>query len=152
MNIDEIFAEIDRLYSANEGAKAEEYILDRLAEAAKLGEENVMIQLLNELIGHYRETSEFDKMKVFAQKLLDILDASELKGSQAHATSLLNVANAYRAAGLLKESNVLYQEVKSYYDANVAPDSMLYASLLNNMALLFREMGDYESALIVLMY
>ena len=146
MNIDEIFAEIDRLYSANEGPKAEEYILDRLAEAAKLGEENVMIQLLNELIGHYRETSEFDKMKVFAQKLLDILDASELKGSQAHATSLLNVANAYRAAGLLKESNVLYQEVKSYYDANVAPDSMLYASLLNNMALLFREMGDYESA------
>ncbi|MBO4890535.1 MAG: tetratricopeptide repeat protein, partial [Lachnospiraceae bacterium] len=146
MNIDEIFAEIDRLYSANEGAKAEEYILDRLAEAAKLGEENVMIQLLNELIGHYRETSEFDKMKVFAQKLLDILDASELKGSQAHATSLLNVANAYRAAGLLKESNALYQEVKSYYDANVAPDSMLYASLLNNMALLFREMGDYESA------
>ena len=146
MNIEEIFAEIDRLYSQNEGGKVEEYILEKLSEAAKLSDESVMIQLLNELIGHYRETGEFDKLKVFSQKLLDILEGSSIKGSQAHATSLLNVANAYRAAGLLKESNRLYQEVKSYYDANVAPDSMLYASLLNNMSLLFQEMGDYESA------
>ncbi len=146
MNMDEIFAEIDRLFSAGDNGKAEEYMLGKLTEAAQLGDENVMVQLLNELIGHYRETSEFDKMKTFADKLLAILENSSLKGSQAHATSLLNVANAYRAAGLLKESNALYQEVKSYYDANVAPDSMLYASLLNNMALLFQEMGDYESA------
>ena len=146
MNIDEIFAEIDRLYSANEGAKVEEYIIGKIGEATRAGDENVIIQLLNELIGHYRETGEFDKMKTFAEKLLDILDGSEQKGSMAHATSLLNVANAYRAAGMLKESNALYQQVKSYYDANVAPDSMLYASLLNNMALLFQEMGDYESA------
>ncbi len=146
MNTEEIFAEIDRLYSENQIAKVEEYIIEKLGEAAKSGEENVMIQLLNELIGHYRETSEFDKLDTFAQKLLDILDNSSIKGSLAHATSLLNVANAYRAAGRLKESNKLYQEVKSYYDANVPADSMLYASLLNNMSLLFQEMGDYESA------
>lgn len=146
MNTDVIFSEIDRLYSANEGAKVEEYILEKLSEATREGDENAMVQLLNELIGHYRETSEFDKMQTFAQKLMAILDESSLKGSQAHATSLLNVANAYRAAGMLKESNRLYQEVKSYYDANVSPDSMLYASLLNNMALLFQEMGDHESA------
>lgn len=146
MNIDEIFAQIDRLYSENDGAKVEEYIIEKLAEAARVGDENVMIQLLNELIGHYRETSEFGKMTTFSEKLLDILEGSSLKGSMAHATSLLNVANAYRAAGRLKESNALYQQVKSYYDANVSPDSMLYASLLNNMSLLFQEMGDYESA------
>ncbi len=146
MNIDEIFAEIDRLYTANEGAKVEEYIIGKIGEATRAGDENVIIQLLNELIGHYRETGEFDKLKLFAEKLLGILENSEQKGSMAHATSLLNVANAYRAAGMLKESNTLYQQVKSYYDENVAPDSMLYASLLNNMALLFQEMGDYESA------
>lgn len=146
MNTEEIFAEIDRLYSENQTAKVEEYIIEKLGEAAKEGEENVMIQLLNELIGHYRETSEFDKLDTFAQKLLDILENSSIKGSLAHATSLLNVANAYRAAGRLKESNKLYQEVKTYYDANVPSDSMLYASLLNNMSLLFQEMGDHESA------
>ncbi|MBQ6574786.1 MAG: DUF4125 family protein, partial [Lachnospiraceae bacterium] len=141
-----VFAEIDRLYGANEVELVEEYILDKLSVAAREGDEYAMIQLLNELIGHYRETSEFDKMRTFADKLIDILEGSSLKGSQAHATSLLNVANAYRAAGLLKESNALYQQVKSYYDENVPADSMLYASLLNNMALLFQEMGDYESA------
>ena len=146
MNTEEIFSEIDRLYSENNIAKVEEYIIEKLGEAAKAGEENVMIQLLNELIGHYRETSEFDKLDTFAGKLLDILDSSSIKGSLAHATSLLNVANAYRAAGRLKESNKLYQEVKTYYDVNVPSDSMLYASLLNNMSLLFQEMGDHESA------
>ncbi|MBO4903920.1 MAG: DUF4125 family protein [Lachnospiraceae bacterium] len=146
MNIDEIFAEIDRLYSEHEIEKVEEYMLDRLGEAARQNDENVMIQLLNELIGHYRETGDFDRMVTFAGKLLDILENSSLKGSMAHATSLLNVANAYRACGMLRESNTLYQQVKSYYDENVSPDSMLYASLLNNMSLLFQEMGDHESA------
>lgn len=146
MNIEEILAKIDRLYSEDQCEKVEEYILEKLSEAAKEGNENVMIQLLNELIGHYRETGEFDKLDTFAGKLLDILDGSSLKGSMAHATSLLNVANAYRAAGRLKESSRLYQEVRAYYDENVPGDSMLYASLLNNMSLLFQEMGDHESA------
>ncbi len=146
MNIDEVFSEIDRLFMAGESEKAEEYILEKLSEATQADDENAMIQLLNELIGYYRETGKFDRMTTFAGKLLGILDASSLNGSMAHATSLLNVANAYRAAGMLKESNTLYQQVKSYYDANVSPDSMLYASLLNNMSLLFQEMGDFESA------
>ena len=146
MNMDDIFAEIDRLYTTQGYKKVEEYIIACIGEATRAGDENAIIQLLNELIGHYRETGEFDKLKVFAEKLLEILEASPLKGSMAHATSLLNVANAYRAAGLLRESNALYQQVKVYYDAHVAPDSMLYASLLNNMALLFQEMCDYESA------
>ncbi len=146
MNTEEIFATIDRMYTEGEGGKVEEYILGKLSEATKLGDEPVMVQLLNELIGHYRETGEFEKLKLFASKLLNILENGSLKGSMAHATSLLNIANAYRAAGMLRESNVLYREVKSYYDENVAPDSMLYASLLNNMSLLFQEMGDHESA------
>ena len=146
MNIDEIFAEIDRLFNDNRGDAVETFILEKLGEATQAGDENIIIQLLNELIGYYRETSEYDKMCTFAAKLLEILDGSSIKGSMAHATSLLNVANAYRAAGMLKESSALYQQVKSYYDDNVAPDSMLYASLLNNMSLLFQELSDYESA------
>lgn len=146
MNTDEIFAEIDKMYNEHRIEEVEEYMLDKLGEATKLEDENTMIQILNELIGHYRETGEFEKLVPFAGKLLAILDGSSLKGSMAHATSLLNIANAYRACGMLRESNALYQQVKSYYDANISPDSMLYASLLNNMSLLFQEMGDYESA------
>ena len=146
MNTDEIFAEIDKMYNEHRIEEVEEYMLDKLGEATKLEDENAMIQILNELIGHYRETGEFEKLVPFAGKLLAILDGSSLKGSMAHATSLLNIANAYRACGMLRESNALYQQVKSYYDANISPDSMLYASLLNNMSLLFQEMGDYESA------
>ena len=146
MNTDEIFAEIDKMYNEHRIEEVEEYMLGKLGEATKLEDENTMIQLLNELIGHYRETGEFEKLVPFAGKLLAILDGSSLKGSMAHATSLLNIANAYRACGMLRESNALYQQVKSYYDANISPDSMLYASLLNNMSLLFQEMGDYESA------
>lgn len=120
MNIDDIYAQIDSLYTQNDGKAVEELLLAKIEEAIEAGEENIVIQLLNELVGHYRKTGEFDKC--------------------------LNVANAYRAVGLLRESSLLYQQVKNYYDENVDPASMLFASLYNNMALLFQEMGDFESA------
>lgn len=146
MNIEEIYGEIDRLYTLNDGQAVEILLLSKIEEAIGLNEMHICIQLLNELIGHYRETGEFDKCTKFCEKLMSILETSDLKGSMAHATSLLNIANAYRAVGLLKESNSLYQQVKVYYDANIDPASMLYASLFNNMSLLFQEMGDFESA------
>ena len=146
MNMDEIYEQLDSLYGVDQGKALEEFLLTKIEEAVKSSDTIALIQLLNELIGLYRELGEHEKCVIYCMKLMDIVDSSELKGTMAHATTLLNVANCYRSAGLLKESNALYQQVKSYYDATLPADSMLFASLFNNMSLLFQEMGDYESA------
>ena len=72
MKTEEVFAEIDRLYAANEAELVEGYILDKLSVSAKEGDENAMIQLLNELIGHYRETGRWENAFEIADKSIAV--------------------------------------------------------------------------------
>lgn len=146
INMEEVYEQLDRLYDENQGQGVEEFLLAKAEEFIALGDTPALVQILNELIGYYREHSEYEKCISYCVRLQSIVEQSELNGSMAHATTLLNIATCLRSAGLLKEANAMYQQVKAYYDANLSPDSMLFASLFNNMSLLFQEMGDYESA------
>lgn len=146
MNLEEIYKELDGLYGVNQGKDIEGFLMSKIEEAINLSEEDIIVSLLNELIGYYRESGEAEKCVAYSQKLLNIVENGKYHGTMAEATTRLNVANGFRSVGLLKESNGLYQQVKAFYDVNIAPDSMMFASLYNNMSLLFQEMGDYESA------
>lgn len=146
MNMEEIYAQLDSLYGVDEGRGIEPFLTEKLTEAVNLADNGAIIQLLNELIGYYRETGANEQCVAYCVRLINIVENSEYKGTMTEATTRLNVANCLRAAGLLKESNEMYQQVKSFYDSSIPADSMLFASLFNNMSLLFQEMGDYESA------
>lgn len=146
MDIKSVLAELDQLFAGHEVEKIEDFLIQKIEEAAALQDRAAMLTLFNEIIGHYRETGEFEKSVSCCRQVLLLLKQMELEGTEAYATTLLNVANAYRAAGLLRESMSYYQEVKELY-ANLVPDGdFRYASLYNNMSLLFQELGDYESA------
>ena len=67
-----------------------------------------------------------------------------LKDSIHYATTCLNVANAYRAAGKLQESLMRYQAVFTIYEDKIDKNDMLYAGLYNNMSLLYQELGDSD--------
>lgn len=146
MNIERVLEELDGLFAQHKVEEVEPFLLGKIDEASKEGDTASMITLFNEIIGHYRETGEFEKSIAGCKELLMLVEQAGLKGTVAYATTLLNIANACRAAGLLKESMIYYQEVKKIYEKELAPDDFRYASLYNNMSLLFQEMGDYESA------
>ncbi len=146
MRIDQVLEQLDNLFAQHKVDLVEDFLLRSIEEAQMEGDISSMITLLNEIIGHYRETGEFDKSIASCRQVLLLMDEAGLKGSVAYATTLLNVANACRAAGLLRESMIYYQEVKGVYEQKLAPEDFRYASLYNNMSLLFQEMGDYESA------
>ncbi|MDE7333773.1 MAG: DUF4125 family protein [Lachnospiraceae bacterium] len=146
MIIEQVLKQLDELFAQHKVDQVETFLLRRIDEASAEGDTGSVITLLNEIIGHYRETGESDKSISACRQLLILIEEAGLKGSTAYATSLLNVANACRAAGLLRESMIYYQEVKGIYEEKLAPSDFRYASLYNNMSLLFQEMGDYESA------
>lgn len=146
MNIERILEQLDELFTQHKVDQVENFLLHRIDEASAEGDVSSLITLLNEIIGHYRETGEFEKSISCCRQVLILVDQAGLKGSIAYATTLLNVANACRAAGLLRESMAYYQEVKAVYEEKLSPKDFRYASLYNNMSLLFQEMGDYESA------
>ena len=146
MNIDLILQQLDALFAKHKIELVEPFLLQKIEEAQQMGDTSSVITLMNELIGHYRETGEFDKSIACCRQVLELLERLGLKGTTAYATTLLNVANACRAAGLLRESMIYYNEVKKIYEESIPETDFRHASLYNNMSLLFQEMGDYESA------
>ena len=146
MNIELVLSQLDSLFANHQIDQVEGFLMSKMEEAAEEGDRSAVITLMNELIGHYREMGEFDKAVDYCHQVLLLMEKMGLKGTVSYATTLLNVANAYRAAGLLRESMAAYQNVKTIYEGNLAYNDFRYASLYNNMSLLFQEMGDYESA------
>ena len=146
MGIDEIRELIDRLYEQGQAAKAEEVLISTAGAAAEEGDDYLLLQILNELIGHYRETGEWDKAFEIADRSVMVAGYVFPKESVPYATTLLNVASMYRAAGKLAESRRVYHEVEQIYAVTLKADDMLYASLYNNEALLYQEEGEFAKA------
>ncbi len=146
MDIGKVLEAYDEVERTHDFQKIEEFLLDAVSKASEEKDTSSLISLLNEQIGFYREFSEYQKSVTACRDLLLVLDSAGLAGTVPYATSLLNIANACRAAGLLKESNIYYNEVLKIYDEAFAPTDPAFAPLYNNMALLFQEMGDYMSA------
>ena len=146
MNIEFVLEQLDSLFSNHQVDRVEKFLTGKIEEAAMEGDKSAVITLMNELIGHFRETGEAEKSVAYCHQVLQLMQKLGLEGTVPYATTLINVANAYRAAGLLRESMAAYQNVKTIYEGNIAYNDFRYASLYNNMSLLFQEMGDYESA------
>ncbi len=146
MDINQVLQQLDLLFARHQIGEVEPFLLKKMEEARVLGDSSALVTLYNELIGHYREMGEGEKSMVCCRQVLELMGSMGLEGTTAYATTLLNVANACRAAGLLRESMIYYQKVKEIYEGELEGTDFRYASLYNNMSLLFQEMGDFESA------
>ncbi len=146
MNIQEIFVQIDKLFEENKREEAEKLMQESIAQAMDEQDDNSLLQLLNELLGFYRETGRHEEARVIGQKAVAQAERMGLTGTIPYATTLLNVANACRAAGRLEESLEKYLRVQEIYRQQLAPDDMLAASFQNNFSLLYQEMGEFQKA------
>lgn len=146
MNINEVMDQIDAFYAAGRGPEAEKLMCSAIQEAAAAGEEENMLQLLNELLGYYRETSQVENSFAIAEQVITLAQRMGLMDTIHYATCLLNVANAYRAGDRLEDSLACYEKVRQIYDRTMKEDNMLVASLENNLSLLYQEMGEFARA------
>ncbi|MBR4084095.1 MAG: DUF4125 family protein [Lachnospiraceae bacterium] len=144
--MDNLTEQIDRLFAENRGAEAEKLLEQALAEAYENQYFLDAVPILNELIGYCRETSQVERSYSYAEEVQEILQNLGLEGSLHHGTTLLNIANAYRAGGRLEDSLEKYGQVAEIYKELLAEDDMLWASLHNNSSLLYQEMGRFDLA------
>ena len=138
MNIENIIAEYDKMFGKYSLTDIENYLSKHLMDAKMSGENEAQITLLNEIIGLCRDTSQREKALSYCGELKSLLQSMSLKGTIAYATSLLNIANAYRAFGLLQDAINLYEEVYLIYKENVSETDFVYASIYNNWSLLYQ--------------
>ena len=146
MDIETIRETIDHLYEQGRSLEAENVLLSTAGAAAEEGDDHLLLQILNELIGHYRETGEWEKAFEITDRAVYIAGRIYPTESIPYATTLLNAASMYRAAGKLQMSRDMYHEVEKIYAVTLDSNDMLYASLYNNEALLYQEEGEFPKA------
>lgn len=141
MEIHEVLSELDSLFREKKTEQVEGFLHEKLKEAITEEDTACMITLLNELIGYYRDMSRYDRGVLYAERLVALMNDAGLTGTVYYATTLLNVANLYRAAGKLSESLECYETVCKIYDGELDRNDLKYASLYNNMSLLYEELA-----------
>ena len=146
MNIEKVLGELDNLFATNRLDMVEDFLLEKRAEAKNEQDTGCELSILNELIGYYREFTEYEKLKNIVSETLLLIDSTGLKGTLAHGTTLLNVANAYRAMGEYEESQRAYEMVENIYKRTLDEGDFRLASLYNNMSLLHQSRGRDEEA------
>lgn len=146
MDVNCVLQQVDECYERHQGQEAEKLMQTAIAEAVAEKDDESLLQLLNELLGYYRETSQTENAYAIADQCISLAEKMGLQGTIPYATTLLNVANAYRAGGRLKDSLELYLKVREVYSAALSPDNMMVAGLENNLSLLYQEMGRFAES------
>ena len=96
-----------------------EEIYDFLTESINLAyaekDYSSAITLLNEMIGFCRDTDKKEECLRYCNQVIDLMRQLKLCKNVGYGTTLLNVANAYRAFYLFDESLKFYKDTEIIY-------------------------------------
>ncbi len=140
-----IIEKMNDYMSRRDYAGAERHLLYWLEEA-KLGhDKGGELMIRNELVGHFRKTSEKEKAFESAKEALRLVDELDFDGTVSSGTTYINVATAYNAFGENEKSIELFKKaLNAYENNNTSPE--LLGGLYNNMALTYVALGEYQNA------
>lgn len=145
MDINIIQNQLDQLYKESlDNAYA--YMMDIAIKAMNENDDEVLLFILNELIGYYRVTTKIDEGIKIANQLINIIYAKNLENSLAGATSYLNIATMYRAFDQLDEALPLYQKTEEIYQM-LPNDDLRLSAFYNNYSLFYMELKEYKKAI-----
>ena len=99
----------------------------------------------NEQIGYYRSISNYEEALKISKEMLELVKELGLQESEAHGTTLLNAATAYRAAGMCEKAIAMYRAAEQIFKNLGIQDERL-AGLYNNMSMAFQPKEDYGTA------
>lgn len=146
MDINKVLEGLDELFAEAKMQEVIPYLTDACRKAEQEGDAGSMLSILNELIGFCRESCQYEESMAYAKDAVLLIEKAGFTGTIHHATTLLNIANALRAAGHLEDSLSTYQQTGQMYEQLLSPDDFGFANLNNNMSLLYQEMGDFQAA------
>lgn len=147
MNVDKFYEELDAYFAKQEIGQAGLFLTASLEQAKEESDYGAYISICNEMIGFYRSISAFDKAYVAAEDALLLMEELQMEHTEHFATTLLNAATAYRAAGDYATALRYYQQALQIYDGILQPGDYRYAGLYNNMSILLEKLGENEKAI-----
>lgn len=147
MNVDKFYEELDSYFASQEIDKVDPFLTASLAQAKEEEDYGAYICICNEMIGFYRSISAFEKAYVVSEDVLLLMEELQLENTEHFATTLLNAATAYRAAGDYETALRYYRQAMQIYDGILQPGDYRYAGLYNNMSILLEKTEENEEAI-----
>ena len=147
MNIDKFYETLDSYFANQTPDQVESFLTSSLAQAKEEEDYAAYIGICNEMIGFYRSVSAFEKAYVAAEDVLLLMEELNLENTLHFATTLLNAATAYRAAGDYATAIRYYRQALQIYDGTLPPEDYRYAGLYNNMSILLEKMDENAEAI-----
>ena len=111
MTIDQILTKLDHYYKEDQLTEVEPFLLSCLEDAKKEQEYGIYISVGNELLGFYRSIGQFEAAFAVGEDVLLLMEELQLDHTVHFATTLFNVATAYRTAGKYEEALVILNEL-----------------------------------------
>ncbi len=146
MDMNQFMQDLDQLFIQGKVDEVGDFLETHLQIAKNENDPQAEAAILNELVGFFRDISDYDKSLDYAGQAVKKLQDMGMTDSIPYATTLLNAATAYRAAGQLETSLAYFKQILPIYQKHLQPDDMLIASYYNNLALLYQEMQDHAQA------
>lgn len=147
MNVDNFFKTLDSYFANQEIDKVDPFLVSSLAQAKEEEDYGAYISICNEMIGFYRSISSFEKAYVAAEDVLLLMEELQMENTEHFATTLLNAATAYRAAGDYEVALRYYRQALQIYNGILPPQDYRYAGLYNNMSILLEKIEENEEAI-----
>lgn len=147
MNVDQFYETLDSYFARQEIDKVDPFLVSSLQQAKEEEDYAAYISICNEMIGFYRSISAFEKAYAAAEDVLLLMEELQLDHSEHFATTLLNTATAYRAAGDYTQALRYYRQALQIYDGLLQSDDYRFAGLYNNMSILLEKMEENEEAI-----
>ena len=98
----------------------------------------------------YRSISRYEEAFAVAEDVLLLMEELQLEGTVHFATTLLNTATAYRAAGRYEEALADYRRALEIYQRDLPKDDYRLAGLYNNISILLEKLDENEKAALFL--
>lgn len=147
MNVEKFYETLDSYFTNNQIEQVDPFLVASLEQAKDEQDYGAYISVCNEMIGFYRSISAFEKAYIAAEDVLLLMEELNMDNTEHFATTLLNAATAYRAAGDYANALRYYRQALQIYDGVLEPQDYRYAGLYNNMSILLEKMEDNEEAI-----
>ena len=142
-----IISKMNEYMSRRDYSGAERHLRYWLEEAELGRDLKGQLMLQNELIGHYRKTSQRGPAMESARKALELLAALEMEDTISAGTTYVNIATACNAFGDYDRSMEMFRRARAAYESSGYTEPQLMGGLYNNMGLTCTALKRYEEAL-----
>lgn len=143
---EDFFKELDLVFKKHNIEETKQFLERNLETAVAFKNTGLILTVLNELIGFYRDISDFEASMKYAESLNRLIDRLSIEPDSLFIC-YINIGNAMRAGGKLSEAGKYFDKAIRLYDENGLACSAELAALYNNYALVYEELEDYSTAI-----